>query len=125
MDVDDLVESLHILEGGTASFMDFEDHLISCFDSAQNGPSAFSFSTSICDPYADTAELVPSTVGEVADYNDECDNLLPTIQQVRYDLLLYKYRIERCKTLELYLMKELERACEPLASQIMHVMAMV
>jgi hypothetical protein len=80
METDDLTESLWMLEGGMDTLTTFENNLLSCFESAYQGPSAFSMpGTNICAPLADTAVHVPSTVGDVEVYNDECDNLLPAI----------------------------------------------
>ena len=83
MSTDDLTESLWLLEGQSVTLTMFEDHLKSCFDSALTASSSFGFTFNTCDPYATTATLVPSTVGEVEEYNDECDNLCPDIQFTR------------------------------------------
>ena len=61
----------------------FDAHIMSCFDSALNPGQMFGFGFNACAPYATTAETVPSTVGDVADYNDICDDLLPAIEFTR------------------------------------------
>jgi hypothetical protein len=105
---------LDTMNGGTMTLADFTTKVKGCFDSARD-PFGWGFG---CSDYSDTVVEVPSGVGTVAQYPDECLNLLPSIQAARWDLLNFKVDLGDCLTLDMWLDGELVRACGPVTTQV-------